>query len=44
MDVFSNLMVIGECLLDVRRTQAFIRAINQIVKPGDIALDVGTGS
>jgi len=44
MDVFSNLMVIGECLLDVRRTQAFARAIKKTVKPGDIVLDVGTGS
>ena len=37
-------MVIGECLLDTRRTNAFIRAINKTVQVGDIALDVGTGS
>lgn len=44
MDVFSNLMVIGECLLDTRRTKAFQRAINTVVKRGDIVADIGTGS
>lgn len=44
MDVFSNLMVVGECLLDERRTKAFARAIKKIVQPTDIVLDVGTGS
>ena len=44
MDVFSNLMVIGECLLDARRTQAFQNAINHVVKADDIVMDVGTGS
>ena len=44
MDVFSNLMVIGECLLDVQRTRAFERAIARVVRPGQTVLDVGTGS
>ena len=44
MDVFSNLVMIGECLLDVRRTTAFERAIAQTVKKNDVVLDVGTGS
>ena len=44
MDVFSNLMVIGECLLDGPRTRAFERAIAKSVRPGDRVLDVGTGS
>lgn len=44
MDVFSNLMVIGECLLDTRRTKSFKRAIEETVLPGDVVLDVGTGS
>ena len=44
MDVFSNLMVMGECLLDARRTQAFQNAIHHVVKADDIVMDVGTGS
>jgi predicted RNA methylase len=44
MDIFSNLMVIGECLLDKRRTKAFKRALERTVNQGDIVLDVGTGS
>jgi len=44
MDVFSNLMVIGECLLDAQRTRAFERAIARVVGPGQTVLDVGTGS
>lgn len=44
MDIFSNLQVIGECLLDRRRVFGFNKAIQEIVKPGDIVLDVGTGS
>jgi predicted RNA methylase len=44
MDVFSNLMVIGECLLDGPRTRAFERAIAKVVRPGHTVLDVGTGS
>lgn len=44
MDVFSHLMMIGECLLDGRRTRAFGRAIERTVRPTDVVLDVGTGS
>ncbi len=44
MDVFSNLMVVGECLLDFRRTKAFQHAIKNVVTPGCTALDIGTGS
>src|ERR1700722_17573124 len=44
MDIFSNLMVIGECLLDRRRTKAFKRAIERTVKRGDVVIDIGTGS
>ena len=32
MDVFSNLMVAGECLLDIKRTQFFENAIAKTVK------------
>lgn len=44
MDIFSNLQVIGECLLDKKRVSVFNRAIKEVVKPGDTVLDVGTGS
>jgi len=44
MDIFSNLMVIGECLLDRRRTKALKRAIERTVKRGDVVIDIGTGS
>ena len=44
MDNFSNFMMIGECLLDKRRTSCFSKAISKTVKKGDIVLDSGTGS
>lgn len=44
MDIFSNLQVIGECLLDKKRVNVFRRAIKEVVKLGDTVLDVGTGS
>lgn len=44
MDIFSNLQVIGECLLDRKRVSVFNRAIREVIKPGDAVLDVGTGS
>jgi len=44
MDIFSNLQVIGECLLDKKRVSVFNKAIKETIKPGDIVLDVGTGS
>lgn len=44
MDIFSNLMVIGECLLDDRRTKTFQRAIQRTVTHGDTVVDIGTGS
>lgn len=44
MDIFSNLQVIGECLLDKKRVLAFKKAINEVVRPGDVVIDVGTGS
>jgi predicted RNA methylase len=43
MDNFSNLMMIGECLLDEDRVHEFSEAIYKIVRPGDVVLDVGTG-
>lgn len=44
MDLFSSLMVMSECLLDNKRTSLFKRAIEKVVKPGDLVLDIGTGS
>lgn len=44
MDIFSNLQVIGECLLDKKRVTSFEKAISEVVKEGDIVLDCGTGS
>jgi len=44
MDVFNNLQVINECLLDKRRTELFKKAIVQIVKPEDTVIDAGTGT
>ena len=44
MDIFSNLQVIGECLLDKKRTLAFKKAIKETINKGDVVLDSGTGS
>lgn len=44
MDVFNNLQVINECLLDKRRTQLFKKAINKVVRSNDIVIDSGTGT
>lgn len=44
MSTVSNLLIIGECLLDARRTKAFQQAIQKAVKPGDTVVDAGTGS
>lgn len=44
MDIFSNLQVIGECLLDKKRVTSFEKAIKEIIKEGDVVLDCGTGS
>ena len=37
-------MIMSECLLDKRRTLLFKRAIEQVVKVGDVVLELGTGS
>lgn len=44
MDLFNNLWVMSECLLDEARTYAFRKAIKEVVKEGDIVMDAGTGS
>jgi len=35
---------IQECLFDTKRTQDFLDAINETVRPGDIVVDAGSGS
>jgi predicted RNA methylase len=44
MDLFNNLQVYSECLLDVRRTSLFDRAIREVVTKDSVVLDAGTGS
>ena len=40
----SNYLMVGECLLDARRVSFFERAINKVVKSGNIVVDAGTGT
>lgn len=32
------------CLIDINRTQTFKKAIEEVVKPGDVVVDVGSGT
>jgi predicted RNA methylase len=41
---FSSIDFVGQCLVDIKRTVAFQKAINRIVKPGDNVVELGTGS
>ncbi len=41
---FSSIDLVGQCLLDNKRTNFFKEAIEKEVKTGDIVLDIGTGS
>lgn len=41
---FSSIDIVGQCLSDIPRTGTFQKAIQSIVKPGDVVLDSGTGS
>ncbi len=44
MNIINNLWMPSECLFDEKRTKAFKKAINRVVKPGDVVLDAGTGT
>ena len=41
---FSSIDIVGQCLVDTKRTEAFKKAIFAHVKKGDSVLDLGTGS
>jgi len=43
-ETFSSIDLITQCLTDEKRTLKFKQAIEEMVKPGDIVLDSGTGS
>jgi predicted RNA methylase len=44
MKIWSDTEYVYRCLADQQRTLAFKQAIEAVVKPGDVVLDVGTGS
>ncbi len=43
-NTFSSLLFINECLLDDERTCGLRTTIRNVVKPGDVVVDAGTGS
>lgn len=44
MKIWSDVEYVYRCLADVERTQAFREAIAAAVSPGDVVLDLGSGS
>ena len=44
MKIWSDVEYVYRCLADLMRTSAFESAIRAVVKPGDVVLDLGTGS
>lgn len=44
MRIWSDVEYVYRCLADTRRTNAFEAAIQATVKPGDVVVDLGTGS
>ncbi len=44
MKIWSDTEYVYRCLADEQRTVAFKQAIEAVVKPGNVVLDVGTGS
>jgi predicted RNA methylase len=43
-ETFSSIDFVNQCLTDKKRTLKFEEAIAQVVQPGDVVLDSGTGS
>lgn len=43
-ETFSSIDLVTQCLADEKRTLPFQRAIEEVVRSGDMVLDVGTGS
>ena len=43
-EIWSNTDFPHQCLIDIARTDAFKNAIEEVVRPGDVVLDVGSGS
>lgn len=41
---FSSIDFVGQCLVDEKRTSAFKKVINRVIRKGSIVLDLGTGS
>src|SRR5438309_6758335 len=44
MKIWSDVEYVYRCLADVERTDAFQKSIELAVKPGDVVLDLGSGS
>jgi predicted RNA methylase len=43
-ETFRSIHLVGQCMADADRAQAFERAIREVVRPGMSVLDIGTGS
>jgi len=43
-EAFSSIDLVAQCMVDEARSEAFDRALKELVKPGMRVLDVGTGS
>lgn len=43
-NAFSSIDLVGQCAIDKERSLAFKKAVKKTVKPGQVVLDVGTGS